>query len=574
MNATQTLTVEHIPIHALIPSKTNPPERITEPNVKDLAADVAHRGVLEPIKARPLSGKPSGSYGEKSLEIVFGHRRWAASKVAKRETIPVIVQVMTDAEALEEQAIENLQSEDLHPLQEAELFHKLIEGSGIGDHAEAVRNLSDRLAKKPAYIEQHLKLIDLVPKAKEAFRKNGIALGHALELCRLETADQEKAIHWLLEGNYVQTRSGQDRVPGRTVHQLQAWIHGNLLFDLTKAPFDIHDATLSKKYGACDACPHRTGANKSLFSDISKGDWCTVPSDYFAKRNLTIDRKVDELTKERGVPKLLRVGIGDQYDNSQKSDAYLPVDVYVGSYNATAKQVANGDECSNTKPGVIVFASRNANGKMLSQVNVCIKPGECSKHSRESRNSSGPREKIAPSERDKRRVEKLSSELKTKQRDALIAATCRAAIKLDSKVAGKLRDILRPVANQMSEMLYSDRHRELAKNVLGLDPHQFKSKGHSGPDYDAMIDTVFEKRPLAWLVACALMNDTFRGTGDLEALTKAFGVDAKKVHADAKAAVDAKIAAIKTAAERREAKAKKGKRPARSVPAKGRSKKG
>jgi len=576
------ISIRSVPVNCLIPSKTNPASRINDATIKELSLDIARRGVLEPIKARPLSGKlpKDDDFAPASLEIVFGHRRWAASKLASKETIPTVIEVLTPEAALEQQIVENLQSEDLHPLQEAENIQRLLklaskEHKVAEDSHPALIAVAERLSKSVPYVTRRLKLLDLLPKAKQAFLSNGIQLGHAEELCRLTAEDQQRAIAWLLEGEYVRSReNGGKQVPGRTVMQLQVWIHGNLMFDLTKAPFDTADASLSKEYGACTTCPHRTGANQTLFSDITKGDWCTVPKDFFHKRNLTIERKVAEMAKERGVSKLLRVGVGDSYDNTPKHDAYIPVDVYIGTWNSTAKEVSKGDECQHTKPGIVVFMSRNIEGKMFSEVNVCTKPGECSKHSRETRSSSGPREKVSAAERDQKRVSNLTHSLANRQRDALTKAICEKAIAFDKKVKGALRTILEACATDMKEMLYSDRHRELCKDVLGLDPHKFQTKSpHSGPDYDEIIDSVFEKRPLAWLVACSAMNDVWRGEGSREALTKVFKIDVRKLNAQVKAEVDAKIEAIKAAAKRREAKkakqpAKKAKAGARPVPPK------
>lgn len=91
----------------LIRSKTNPRTHFDETALAELAKSIAKQGVIQPILVRPLGDK---------IEIVAGERRWRASQLAKKDTIPAIVRVLTDKEALQIQAIENAQREDLSPL--------------------------------------------------------------------------------------------------------------------------------------------------------------------------------------------------------------------------------------------------------------------------------------------------------------------------------------------------------------------------------------------------------------------------------------------------------------------------
>ena len=110
----------HIPLTDIIPSKTNPRGKASPEGIDDLAADIERRGVRQAITVRPTKAKGK-------FEIVFGERRWLASRKAEKETVPCVVRDLSDEEAYEEQVIENLQREDLHPLDEAAAFKRLYD---------------------------------------------------------------------------------------------------------------------------------------------------------------------------------------------------------------------------------------------------------------------------------------------------------------------------------------------------------------------------------------------------------------------------------------------------------------
>ena len=307
--------IVQVPLAQLRPSKTNP--RHEESVDQDFVDDIKARGVQVPILARPIQGAPG-------FEIVYGHRRFYGAKRAKRDAIPAEIRKLNDDEALELQAIENAQREDLHPLEEAEqfglLFGRALER--VKDKGLALDAVAAKIHKPVRHIAMRLQLNHLLESVKQAFHKGLILLGHAEEIARLEPADQKRAMEFALQD--VEVQSGADRgyqrmkTKGVSVDSLKAWIKLNVMLDLSKAPFDVADATLSSKYGACINCPHRTGANKNLFGDIGQGDFCTVPEDYYHKRNVTIDRAVAAMSKERGGVKLLRVGIGNHYYNKPK----------------------------------------------------------------------------------------------------------------------------------------------------------------------------------------------------------------------------------------------------------------
>jgi len=114
----------NIPIAILVESPTNPRKRFDERTLAELAASFKTQGVLEPLLVRPLEAS--------KYEVVIGARRLKAARLAELESVPVRVKPMTDAEAIEAQVVENLQREDIHPLEESLGFRSLLE---LGDAA-------------------------------------------------------------------------------------------------------------------------------------------------------------------------------------------------------------------------------------------------------------------------------------------------------------------------------------------------------------------------------------------------------------------------------------------------------
>src|SRR5258708_4555206 len=110
-------SIQDIPIARIRESKTNPRRFFDEAKLAELADNIRQHGVLQPILLRPL---PEGEVG--TYELVAGTRRYRASKLAKRESIPATLRELTDAQALELQVIENVQRVDVHPLDEAQGF--------------------------------------------------------------------------------------------------------------------------------------------------------------------------------------------------------------------------------------------------------------------------------------------------------------------------------------------------------------------------------------------------------------------------------------------------------------------
>ena len=263
---------QEVPLSALVPSPTNPRQHFDEDKLNELAETIRKSGVYQAILARPK---------DNTLEIVFGERRYRASLIAGKETIPALIREMNDAEVLEAQLVENLQRRDVHPMEEAEGYKRLLE---LKEPTFTVEQIAAKVGKTPAYITTRLKLTDLCDDAAAAFYQEHIGVGHALLLAKLPAAQQESA----LKACFKEVHTASEDKPTRIllpVRNLQSWIASHILLVLKDTPFNKRDAQLVTSAGSCAECPKRTGHNKLLFGDDlgSEGDQCTDPICYQAK---------------------------------------------------------------------------------------------------------------------------------------------------------------------------------------------------------------------------------------------------------------------------------------------------
>lgn len=267
---TPNVVPQEVPLSLLIESATNPRQHFEEDDLKELAETIRKSGVYQAILARPK---------DERFEIVFGARRYRASLLAGKETIPALVREMSDAEVLEAQLVENLQRRDVHPMEEAEGYKRLL---SLAEPTYTVEQIAAKVGKTPFYIATRLKLTDLCDEVAAAFYQNHIGVGHALLLAKLPADMQALG----LTASFKEVYTGTGDKPARIllpVRNLRFWIETNVLLLLKDAPFDKRNAQLVPAAGSCVDCPKRTGHNKLLFADLGKQDNCTDPGCYQSK---------------------------------------------------------------------------------------------------------------------------------------------------------------------------------------------------------------------------------------------------------------------------------------------------
>src|SRR6266571_675301 len=285
-NAVNNHEYRSVPITALAESASNPRKRFDAKSLEELAASFKTQGILAPLLVRKLE--------ESKYEVVAGARRLRAAKLAELEKLPVRVVKLTDAEAIEAQCVENLQREDIHPLEESLGFKSLLQ---LGEPTYTIANIAARAGKSEGYVHGRIKLADLIPPVAEAFLKDTITIGHALLIAKLPDSQQQEAFNAAFRGMWTSEGNQQVLIP---VRELAAWIESNILLQLASAPFSKQYENLLPEAGACTNCPKRTGFNTLLFSDVRK-DSCTDPVCFRAK----LDAHVAQTLETK--PKLVQI---------------------------------------------------------------------------------------------------------------------------------------------------------------------------------------------------------------------------------------------------------------------------
>ncbi len=172
---------QEIPIDYLHESKHNPRRHFDGAAMIDLIASIQQIGIIAPLIVRP---------NQKGYEIAAGHRRYRAAKEAKLETVPCRILELTDQQFMEILTIENLQREDVHPLDEAKGYEALM-AAPYKMRAEAI---AQKVGKSEKYIYDSRKLLDLTKEAQQFFWDGLIDKGHAILLARLTPSEQAKVI--------------------------------------------------------------------------------------------------------------------------------------------------------------------------------------------------------------------------------------------------------------------------------------------------------------------------------------------------------------------------------------------
>ena len=152
----------------LRPNPSQPRKQFEQGALEELAESIRQNGVIQPLIVRKENG---------GFEIVAGERRWRAAKMANLEKLPVVIRTATDQDVAELTLIENIQREDLNPIEEAEAYEKLSERFGL-THDEIAR----KTGKNRSVITNQLRLLKLSDKVKEALVSGAITAGHARAL--------------------------------------------------------------------------------------------------------------------------------------------------------------------------------------------------------------------------------------------------------------------------------------------------------------------------------------------------------------------------------------------------------
>jgi ParB family chromosome partitioning protein len=180
---TPTTVLSSIRVDAIRPNPRQPRQTFDPQALAELEQSIRELGVLVPIIVRPLAGAGAPAY-----ELIAGERRWRASAAARLESIPAIVREADDRTSLEVAVVENLQRQDLDPLEEAMGFAHLID-----EYAFTQERLAERIGKSRPSVANALRLLGLSDPLKAMLRRGALTVGHARALLALDEADRQAA---------------------------------------------------------------------------------------------------------------------------------------------------------------------------------------------------------------------------------------------------------------------------------------------------------------------------------------------------------------------------------------------
>jgi ParB/RepB/Spo0J family partition protein len=264
-------TPRELPIEALEPSRTNPRQTMDKTTIKELAASIRANGLLQPLLVRPIAD------AKDKYEVVCGNRRLVALRESGVKQCAVTIRDLTDDEAADAQQVENLQREDVPPLEEGEAFTVLVKKHGLD-------NVAARIGKTPAFVRRRMMLTRLTGTARKLLQNGTLPIKAAELIAAVEDDAIRKRLCDGIDDNGV--------TPGEVADLLQR----SVLQKLSGAPFDKTKvyACPNEDGRTCADCPFNTGAAKGqLFPELAKEARCLNGKCFQAKANAAFKLKAD-----------------------------------------------------------------------------------------------------------------------------------------------------------------------------------------------------------------------------------------------------------------------------------------
>jgi len=191
--------IANLPLDLLQRGKYQPRLDMRPETLAELAQSIKTQGVIQPIVVRPLSGRDPGE--SQRYEIIAGERRWRAAQLAGLAEIPAIVREVPDEAAVVMALIENIQREDLNPLEEARALSRLIEEFGLTHQSAA-----EAVGRSRAAVSNLLRLMELADEVKQLLEQRSIEMGHARALLSLTSRRQQIEVAGLVAKKALSVR--------------------------------------------------------------------------------------------------------------------------------------------------------------------------------------------------------------------------------------------------------------------------------------------------------------------------------------------------------------------------------
>lgn len=329
----------NLPHGLLAPSPTNPRKRFDPQALAELADSIAEHGVMQPLAARPNPLHAEGD-GRPPYELVCGERRWRACGLLIEQDraypsaghVPVLVRDYTDAQVLALQALENVQRQDLHPLEEADHYHLMVTHPL---NPATVAEVAQLIGKSTSYVQARLNLRRLGTEARQAFMDGLLDFSKALRVSAMPAAQQPNIVQHI-------TTWGGEPMGVRAAERFIVEQHTLLLM---RAPWDLADAGLLPEAGSCTDCTQRTDRQPGLFESATDGDRCLNGACWGQKRQAHHDWLVRNAEAEGYL-----VARGDRAASIMRHDSTTPAD---GWHDLSARVPAHlGDSTTTVEQAI------------------------------------------------------------------------------------------------------------------------------------------------------------------------------------------------------------------------------
>lgn len=197
-----TSALSELKINEIVPNTSQPRKNFDQDKLKGLAESIQKHGVVQPIIVKK---EPDG------YSIIAGERRWRAARMAGLKTIPAIVKDMSSLEIMETALVENLQREDLNPIEEAEAYQKLID-----EHGLTQEYISKLVGKSRAYIANSVRLLSLSDKVRKMIVEELLTPGHARTLITIEDEEKQNKLASYITEKKLSVRETEEYVKKQT----------------------------------------------------------------------------------------------------------------------------------------------------------------------------------------------------------------------------------------------------------------------------------------------------------------------------------------------------------------------
>lgn len=321
---------QYIELGKIKESKTNPRRTWEAGALQELAESIKQYGIIQPIVIRE-------NRKNTDFELISGARRLRAAKIAGLDKVPAIIKNLSDDEALEIQIIENLQRQDIHPLEESDSFVSLIKTEKYD-----VKILAEKIGKSVQYVYSRIRLNYLIPVLRKKYEQMEMNYAAATILSRLPEYQQQE-IHESFENRKWEK-------PEYSANEINRYIDNHrCIIDLKEAPFKLTDFNLLPSAVACSHCLKNSGCDTQLFPSKDK-QLCTDKNCFNEKVKKYYEKRKEELNKKFD-NKVLGVCINNYHSDNPDLIGYSEYD--------TCKK-----DDKEAKPGIIADGNPKNIGKL------------------------------------------------------------------------------------------------------------------------------------------------------------------------------------------------------------------